>query len=50
MGQILSLYEEKSLEKYLAQIFSFIEGQCLGQIKIEIVKQIGCVDDALVRV
>ena len=39
--------KQKSLEKYLAQIFNFIEGQYLGQIKIQIVKQIGCVDAAL---
>ena len=46
-AQILSLYEAKSLGKYLAQIFSFIKGQYLAQIKIQIVKQIGCVDAAL---
>ena len=48
LGQILSLYEAKCLEKYLAQIlFSFIKGQYFAQIKIQIVKQIGCVDAAL---
>ena len=47
MGQILSLFEAKSLGKYLTQIFSFINGQYLAQIKIQIVKQIGCVDAAL---
>ena len=40
LGRILSLYEAKSLGKYLAQIFSFITGQYLAQIKIQIVKQI----------
>ena len=43
LGQILSLYEAKSLGKYLAQIFSFIK----AQIKLQIVQQIGCVDAAL---
>ena len=47
MGQELSLFEAKSLGKYLTQIFSFINGQYLAQIKIQIVKQIGCVDAAL---
>ena len=46
LGQILCLYEAKSLEKYLTQIFTFIKGQYLDQIKIKIVKQIGCVDAA----
>ena len=46
LGQILSLYEGKSLGKYLTQIFSFIAGQYLAQVKIQIVKQIGCVDTA----
>ena len=35
LGQILSLYQAKSLGKYLAQIFSFIEGQYLAQIKFQ---------------
>ena len=43
----MSLYEAKSLEKYLAQILSFIKGQYLAQIKFQIVKQVGCVDAAL---
>ena len=47
LGQILSLFEAKSFGKYLAQIFCFIKGQYLAQIKIQIVKQIGCVDAAL---
>ena len=47
LGQILSLYEAKSLGKYLDQLFSFIKGQYLAQIKIQIVEQIGCVDAAL---
>ena len=47
LGQILSLYEAKTLGKYLAKIFSFIKGQYFAQIKIQIVKQIGCVDAAL---
>ena len=38
-GQILSLYEAKSLGNYLAQIFSFIEGQYLAKRKIQIVKR-----------
>ena len=46
LSQILSLYEAKSLGKYLPQIFSFIKRQYLSQIKIQIVKQIGCVDAA----
>ena len=46
LGQILSLFEAKSLGKYLTQIFSFIKGQYLGQLKLQIVKQIGCVDAA----
>ena len=46
LGQILSLCEAKSLGKYLTQIFSFIKGQYLAQIKFKIVKQIGCVDAA----
>ena len=49
LGQILSLYGVKSLGKYLAQIFSFIKGQYLAQVKIQIVKQIGCVDATLGR-
>ena len=37
LGQSLSLYEAKSLGKYLAQIFSFIKGrQYLAQIKFQI--------------
>ena len=44
LGQI---YEAKSLGKYLAQKISFIKGQYLVQIRIQIVKQIGCVDAAL---
>ena len=47
MGQILSLYEAKSLGKYSAPKFSFIKGQYLAQIKIQIGKQIGCVDASL---
>ena len=43
LGQILSLYAAKSL----GQIFCFIEGQFLAQIKYQIVEQIGCVDAAL---
>ena len=39
--------KQKYLGKYLAQIFSFIKGQYLAQIKIQIVRQIGCVDAAL---
>ena len=50
LGQILYLCEAKSREKYLAQIFNFIEGQYLGQIKIQIVKQIECADAALLEV
>ena len=46
LGKIFSLYEAKKLGKYLVQIFSFIKGQYLAQIKIQIVKQIGCVDAA----
>ena len=47
LGQILSLYEAKSLGKYLTQMFRFIKGQYLAPINIQIVKQIGCVDAAL---
>ena len=47
LGQILSPYGAKSLGKYLTQIFRFIKGQYLAQIKIQIVKQIGSVDAAL---
>ena len=50
LDQILFLYEAKSLGKYLAQIFSFIKGQYLAQIKFQTVKQIGCVDAALLRI
>ena len=39
--------KHESLGKYLTQIFSFIKGQYLAQIKIQIVKQIGCIDAAL---
>ena len=46
LGQILSVYAVKSLGQYLTQIFRFIEGQYLAQIKLQIVKQIGCVDAA----
>ena len=46
LGQILSLYEAKSLGTYLTQIFSFIKGQYLAQIKIQILKQIECSDAA----
>ena len=46
-GQILSVYEAKSLGKYFTPVFSFIKGQYLAQIKIQIVKQIGCVDATL---
>ena len=48
LGQILSLYEAKSLEKHLTQIFSLIKGQYLAQIQI--VKQIGCVDATLLEI
>ena len=47
MGQILSLYVTKSLGQSLDQIFCFIEGQFLAQIKYRIFEQIGCVDAAL---
>ena len=47
LGQILSLYAAKSLGQSLGQIFCFIEGQILAQIKHQIVEQIGCVDAAL---
>ena len=40
--------KQKKLGKYLVQIFSFIKGQYLAKIKIQIVKQIGCVDATLV--
>ena len=33
LGQILSLYEAKSLGKYLPQIFSFIKGSIFGPNK-----------------
>ena len=36
----------KNLGQCLAQIFHFIERQYLTQIKYQIVKEIGCVDDA----
>ena len=38
LGQLLSIYEAKSLGKYLIEIFNFIKGQDLAQIKIQIVK------------
>ena len=38
--------KQKSWGKYLAQIFSLIKGQYLAQIKIQIVKWIGCLDAA----
>ena len=47
LGQILSLYEAKYLGQIFSQTFCFIEGQYLAQIKIQIFKQIGCVDAAL---
>ena len=47
LDQILSLYEARSLGKYLTKIFNFIKGQYLAQIKIQIVIQIGYVDAAL---
>ena len=47
LGQLLSLYVAISLAQSLGQIFSFIEGQFLAQIKCQIVEQIGCVDAAL---
>ena len=50
MDQILSLYEARSLGKYLTKIFYFIKGQYLAQIKIQIVIQIGYVDAALLCV
>ena len=36
--------KQKSLGKYLTHIFSVIKGQYLAPKKIQIVKQIGCVD------
>ena len=42
LGQILSLCVAKSL----GQIFCFIEGQLLSQIKYQIVEQIACLDAA----
>ena len=47
LGKILSLYEAKYLGQIFSQTFCFIEGQYLAQIKIQIFKQIGCVDAAL---
>ena len=48
LGQILSLYEAKYLCLIIfSQTFCFIKGQYLAQIKIQIFKQIGCVDAAL---
>ena len=47
LGQILSLYVAKSLGQSLGQIFCFIEGQFLAQIKYQIVEQIDFVDAAL---
>ena len=46
LGEILSLYVAKSLGQSLGQIFCFIEGQFLAQIKYQIGEQIGCVDPA----
>ena len=43
LSLILSLYEAK----YLAQIFCFIKGQYLTQMKLQIVSQIIYVDPAL---
>ena len=47
LGQILSLYEAKYLGQIFSQTFCFREGQFLAQIKLQIFKQIGCVDAAL---
>ena len=49
LGQILSLYAAKSLGQSLGQIFCFIGGQFLAQIKYQIVEQIVCVDAALLK-
>ena len=36
LGQILSLFQAKKLGQYLTQIFQFIEGQYLIQMKFQI--------------
>ena len=44
----IQFVKQKSLGKYLTQIFGFIKGQYLAQIKVHIVKQIECVDSAII--
>ena len=47
LGQISSLYGANCLGNYLTQIFCFIKGQYLAQLKFQIVKQIRCVGATL---
>ena len=47
LGQILSPYEAKKLGHSLGQISNCIKRQYIAQIKIQIVKQIACVDATL---
>ena len=44
LGQILSRYEAKYLHQICSQTFCCKEEQYLAQIKFQIVKKIGCVD------